>query len=211
MIEGNSLMLSLTIDKAVTILAGLAFAFMGYRLFVHGIFGEAGASNPSWENRSLVLKKAAPGTFFALIGTIIVCISLWRGPASRPLQVVSGPAQPSRGVSGFGTDDSQSPTAQKTRPTVLDDIATLNQFATDVLRERTQVKGSRVTVAVEDGDRIVDVIHRAKAALMLSVWSPDWGDREEFRNWAYLAPGYAYGDPPASISNAVAIFKGKAQ
>jgi hypothetical protein len=214
MSEGNSLMLfSLTIYKVITIFAGLAFAFMGYKLFIHGIFMEAGELHTNWENRSLVLRKAAPGTFFALFGTLVVCTSLWRGLTFKPSQ---GTGYDYSGI--FGNDTSkgdnrklQSPTAEQTRQSVLNDIATFNQFANDLLRQRKQGEDSRLTVTVGDGDRILDLIDRTKATLMLSVWSQDWGDPEEFRKWAYHAPGYAYGDPPTSIARAVAIFKGEAQ
>jgi hypothetical protein len=73
------MMLYLTIYKVATLLVGLAFTFMGYKLFIRGIFTEAGELRANWENRSLMMKRAAPGTFFALFGTVIVCVSLWRG------------------------------------------------------------------------------------------------------------------------------------
>ncbi len=69
----------MTIYKVVTMLVGLAFAFMGYKLFVHGIFEQAGELSTKWENRGLVLRKATPGTFFVLFGTVIICVSLMRG------------------------------------------------------------------------------------------------------------------------------------
>jgi hypothetical protein len=213
MSEGHTLMLSLTIYKVVTILSGLAFAFMGYKLFLHGIFTEAGEVRTNWENRNLILRKAAPGTFFALFGTLIVCTSLWRGLTFEPSQGQGGGGSGIFGNDTSKSDDrsSQSPTTGKMRLTVLSDIATFNQFANNLLRQHKQDEASRLTVTVEDSDRILDVIDRAKATLMLSVWSQDWGAREEFRKWALRAPGYFYSDPPAGIARAAAIFKGEAQ
>lgn len=213
MSEGHTLMLSLTIYKVVTILAGLAFAFMGYKLFIHGIFTEAGELHTNWENRNLILRKAAPGTFFALFGTLIVCTSLWRGLTFEPSQWQVGGGSGLFGNEASKGDDrsSQNPTAEKTRQSVLNDIATFNQFANDLLRQRKQEEGSMLTVTVENSDRILDLIDRTKATLMLSVWSQDWGNWEEFRKWALRAPGYFYSDPPASIARAAAIFKGEAQ
>lgn len=214
MSEGDTLMLSLTIYKVVTILAGLALAFMGYKLFVHGIFTEAGELSTKWENRSLVLKKAAPGTFFALLGTVIVCVSLWRGLTLGPSQgggALQGTGYFSKGASNSDDRSGQSPNAEKSWQTVLKDVAILNQFANDILRQRAQGQAQRLTVAVEDSERTLDLIDRTKVALMLSVWSQDWGDREEFRKWAYNEPGYVDSDPPTSIARAAAIFKGEGQ
>jgi len=210
--ENHTLMLSLTIYKVVTILAGLAFAFMGYKLFVHGIFTEAGELSTNWENKSLVLKKAAPGTFFALFGTVIVCVSLWRGLTLEPSQeqgALGGSGLLSTATSKAENRSWQNPSAEEMRPTVLNDVAILNRFANDLLRQQEQGKGSSLTVATEDSDRLLDLIDRTKATLILSVWSQDWGDQDEFRKWAQLSPGYAYGDPPTGIALAAAIYKGE--
>lgn len=228
MSDYSVLMLSMSIYKAVSIFAGLAFAFMGYKLFVQGIFQVGGELHTNWENRALVLKKAAPGTFFAFFGTLIVCIALWRGlyigPNPRVAAGAPGPGgaeEQSLGGSGFfgspggGGRAPQDPAAETARRMTRDDVAALNRFADDVLRQRQQKKGgdSRVTVTVEDVDGTLDLVDRAKAALMLSVWSPDWGDREVFRKWAShnYESEYPYAEPPERIARAAEIFKGKAQ
>jgi len=212
--ESHIVILSLTLYKVVAILAGLAFTFMGYKLFIHGIFTEAGELQTNWENRSLVLKKAAPGTFFALFGTVIVCVSLWRGLTLEPSK-----EQGSVGGSGFfsigasqGNDQNwQTPTSGERRQTVLNDIAILNQLANEIIPQREQGKISRMAITIENGDRILDLIDRTKTTLMLSVWSQDWGDQEEFIKWAQGAPGYFYSDPPTGIAIAAAIYKGEAK
>jgi hypothetical protein len=212
MSEAIILILSLTIYKVVTILAGLAFAFMGYKLFIHGIFMGAGELHTNWENRSLVLRKAAPGTFFALFGTLVLCVSLWRGLNFEPGPGgYGGSGMFSNGTSDGDDRNGQGPSAETSRETVVKDIAILNNFANDILRQRGQGKAQHLTVAVQDSEQILDLIDRTKATLMLSVWSQDWGDREEFRKWAYRAPGYAYSDPPTSITRSAAIFKGEGQ
>lgn len=63
----------------MSLLVGLASCFMGYRLFMNGIWGNAGDLNAKFGDNKLVLKKAAPGTFFAVLGTIIICFTLWKG------------------------------------------------------------------------------------------------------------------------------------
>jgi hypothetical protein len=52
---------------------------MGYRLFMSGIWGNAGNIDTEFMDTKLVIKKAAPGTFFALFGTIIVAFSVFTG------------------------------------------------------------------------------------------------------------------------------------
>ena len=208
--EAHTLMLSLTLYKVITILAGLAFAFMGYKLFINGIFTEAGELSTNWEDKHLVLKKAAPGTFFAVLGTLIVCVSLWRGLTLEPWQGPGGKGSGffSHAVSTANDPSPPDPNADKTRQTVINDIALLNQFEKDLLSQSQKGKGSTKQVAVEDGDRVLDLIERAKTALMLSVWSQDWGDREEFKKWVRNAPGYYRSDPPTDIAQAATIFNG---
>jgi len=210
MSEGHTMMMSLTIYKLATIFTGLAFAFMGYRLFISGIFAEAGELRTNWDNKSLVLRKAAPGTFFALLGAIITCISLWRGlnlePVPRPGDVESGMF--SQGTSSIGPrsghdSSADNSKAESSRAIVLEDIAYLNQFCNDLVKR--QDEPARLTASAT-GDRIIDLFDRAKAALMLSAWSPEWGNPEEFRKW--LAGVYPYGEPPDSIASAAAIYRG---
>jgi hypothetical protein len=214
MSEDSTLMLSMTVYKAVSIFAGLAFAFMGYKLFVYGVFQTGGELHTNWNNRSLVLKRAAPGTFFALFGTTIVCISLWRGLTFGPGKGAAG-GTPVPSLSGFDApaDEARAPmgpASEKARQTVLGDIAALNRFEDDLVRQQKKGGDRRANLTVDDGDRTIDLIDRAKAALMLSVWAPDWGDAEEFRKWASHAPGYPYSVPPPGIARAAGIFKGSA-
>ena len=65
--------------KALTLLVGLAFGHMGYRLFLADKIGSAGDLEGKWANYSLSLKAGAPGVFFSLFGTIIIAITLLKG------------------------------------------------------------------------------------------------------------------------------------
>ncbi len=65
---------------ALVILVGFVFTFLGYRLFRVGIYEKAGELKTSWKGANLVLRQAAPGTFFVLFGTLIICVALFRGP-----------------------------------------------------------------------------------------------------------------------------------
>ena len=63
----------------MSLLVGSIFAYMGYLLFKAGIWGHAGELEAEFGDNKLVLKKAAPGTFFALFGAIIIAITLYKG------------------------------------------------------------------------------------------------------------------------------------
>jgi hypothetical protein len=58
---------------------GLIVVYLGYRLFCRGIFDTGGDFEATWHDNKLILKRAAPGTFFALFGTLIIAVSLWHG------------------------------------------------------------------------------------------------------------------------------------
>ena len=62
-----------------TLLVGLGLAYLGYNLFCKGVFEKAGDIEAKFGQRHLLVKQAAPGTFFALFGAIVMCVGLWRG------------------------------------------------------------------------------------------------------------------------------------
>jgi len=72
---------------------------MGYKLFVKGIFREAGDVEVKWDDNKILLKRAAPGTFFAVCGTVIIIGSFVFGKVetthtiknSAPLSELSEP------------------------------------------------------------------------------------------------------------------------
>lgn len=65
--------------RIVSLIVGLGFAYMGYKLFLHGVFDKAGELQAAWGEKKLLLKQAAPGTFFSLFGTVIIVVALWKG------------------------------------------------------------------------------------------------------------------------------------
>ena len=73
------LVMSFTLYKIVSLGVGALFCFLGYRLFMAGIWGNAGNLDAKFKDAKLVLKSAAPGTFFAVLGAAIVVVSLIQG------------------------------------------------------------------------------------------------------------------------------------
>ena len=73
------IVLSVLIYKLTSLAVGLSSLYMGYRLFISGIWGQAGDVDVKFQDSHLLVRRAAPGTFFALLGTIIVCATLFKG------------------------------------------------------------------------------------------------------------------------------------
>jgi hypothetical protein len=70
---------ALSAYRIVTILIGFIVIYLGYRLFRLGMYEKAGELKAVWGSRYLILRQAAPGTFFVLFGAVIITVSIWRG------------------------------------------------------------------------------------------------------------------------------------
>lgn len=207
MSDSQIIIFSLTIYKVVTILSGSFFAYMGYKLFIHGIFQDAGELKTNFKNMSLVLKKAAPGTFFVVLGSIIVCTSLWKGlnyePDNETGMKASGVMPGSRETVQMQNANSSTGEIDQ----ILIDIALLNRVESDLVLNSNS-NDQDISARTSDQDKLIDLISRTKVNLMLFVWQNEWGDPNEFVQWAGNEPGYYYSDPPTSIKIPVKIYKG---
>ena len=65
--------------KVASLLVGLGFGYMGYRLFLAGIEQPAGDLEAASGSKSLKLSRAAPGTFFALFGAAVIAATIFQG------------------------------------------------------------------------------------------------------------------------------------
>ncbi|NVK19785.1 MAG: hypothetical protein HWE30_13890 [Methylocystaceae bacterium] len=65
--------------KITCLLSGTLIVFMGYKLFVFGKWGESGDIQGEYKNIKLIIRRAAPGTLFALFGAIIICWTVFEG------------------------------------------------------------------------------------------------------------------------------------
>lgn len=79
MTEYLGVVIALVASRILTALIGLTFGYFGYRLFCLGVYVKAGELRAAWGERHLILKQAAPGTFFALFGTVITAAALLGG------------------------------------------------------------------------------------------------------------------------------------
>jgi hypothetical protein len=67
--------------KSLCLLSGVLLSFWGYKLFMAGNWGNAGHAEGSFGDNKILIKKAAPGTFFVLMGAIVLAISVYKGMA----------------------------------------------------------------------------------------------------------------------------------
>jgi hypothetical protein len=120
--ELDSTAAMLVVFRTIALLIGALLLFLGYKLFKIGYFERAGELQAVWGARRFILKQVAPGIFFALFGTIILCVGIW-----KPISVHKA-AEP----------ESQSLTVGLTAPvrTALQKVAD-NQDITDA--ERTSI------------------------------------------------------------------------
>src|SRR5882672_1106230 len=64
--------------RFLLIIAGTLMVYWGYRLFLHGYLEKAGELKASVGKYQFLLKSAAPGVFFALLGVITISIGVFR-------------------------------------------------------------------------------------------------------------------------------------
>jgi hypothetical protein len=71
--------IGITLYKLGCLTIGALFSVLGYRLFQSGIWGNAGDFDVKFKDYKIVLKSAAPGTFFAVLGAAIIIVTLYQG------------------------------------------------------------------------------------------------------------------------------------
>ncbi|MBX7259946.1 MAG: hypothetical protein K1Y02_26565, partial [Candidatus Hydrogenedentes bacterium] len=69
----------LVLYKIVIVGVGLGFAYMGYKLFLADKTKPAGDLEARTGKYALSLRGGAPGIFFSLFGTVLICFSIFKG------------------------------------------------------------------------------------------------------------------------------------
>jgi len=85
--------------KIVCILSGTVFAYLGYCLFTLGVWGKAGSMELNYKDSKLLLRSAAPGTFFVVLGALIIAATIL---ARFDVSSVRTDPSPSAGAAGEG-------------------------------------------------------------------------------------------------------------
>lgn len=64
------------IYKIMTLISGVIFAYLGFRLFMADKTSDAGDLSVKYDKYMLNLKGGAPGVFFSLFGAMMIIISV---------------------------------------------------------------------------------------------------------------------------------------
>lgn len=75
----NEIYLTLLIYKLAALGSGVVLCVLGYRLFAKGIWGAAGDIDMRFKDNVIVLRSAAPGSFFAILGAAVIVATIWQG------------------------------------------------------------------------------------------------------------------------------------
>ena len=100
--------------RLAVLLCGYGAIVMGYRLFRLGVFEKAGELKANWGGRSVLLKAAAPGTFFALFGSAIIAVTIWKGFAVETTKPSGSLQMDARSFSVIRTDSPEVSDALRT-------------------------------------------------------------------------------------------------
>jgi hypothetical protein len=107
MSEFTKAILVANVFRYFLVVAGVAFAYMGYRLFKLGYFEKAGELKAVMGEHHLLLKQVAPGVFFAALGTATIAVGAFRKVAvsTPPARVVptESPSTPPIAAAGNST------------------------------------------------------------------------------------------------------------
>ena len=145
MSEFLRVLLVLILYRSIAIIAGVVVTYLGYKLFVLGIYQKAGELKAGWSGKSLALRQAAPGTFFALFGTAVVVVSLWRGIDINEIKKNSPekPRLPEHIANEAKTDDGQISSIvdkTKTGPLSPEDFKKLKEWITTTTEWQREIK-----------------------------------------------------------------------
>ena len=70
---------AVTVYKLCSLVTGVILSYLGYRLFMAGIWGNAGDAEGSFGDNKIIIRKAAPGTFFVLMGALVIGLTIFKG------------------------------------------------------------------------------------------------------------------------------------
>lgn len=79
MSDSFAVILGLTLYKLACLAVGALLNVLGYRLFLAGLKDPAGNLVTEMKGFRIELRSAAPGTFFAVLGAVIVIFTVWQG------------------------------------------------------------------------------------------------------------------------------------
>ena len=97
MTEYVQVLIVANVYRILCLLTGMVFGYLGYRLFVVGVFEKAGELKAALGDKHFTLKQVGPGVFFALFGVLIAGVGGLRSidlTRSTPVHPNTSGAQP---------------------------------------------------------------------------------------------------------------------
>lgn len=79
MSNDSLIIITFTLYKISCLALSAGFCWLGFRLFSQGLWGSGGDLDAKFKDLRVVLRNAAPGTFFAVLGAVIGCVTVWSG------------------------------------------------------------------------------------------------------------------------------------
>lgn len=87
----TQIILASLVYKLFSLGAGMLLVYLGYRLFMAGVWGSSGNVEARFQETALVIKEGAPGTFFAICGAVVICFVVFKGMDLESYNNVTGP------------------------------------------------------------------------------------------------------------------------
>lgn len=177
------------LEKLVGLLVGGMSIYLGYRLF-SSVKGQSDGKG-SFKlplNTSIVVTKVGPGVFFALFGTVTVCIALY-----KPLEIVRDGAR----VSYAGSNSAAPENRADRRALLRRDIAALNTIPAQLRPDLRSV----------DRDEVTSSLREVKLQLMQPVWGTSQEGFGDFSEFAYWVEKGEAGQAPAAQPGALELYR----
>jgi hypothetical protein len=190
------------LERLLAVAIGGMSICLGFRLFavIPKHRDTNGKITLPW-NISIVLTRAAPGTFFALFGIGAVSVALLRPLELTTVAPPAGPSGPSTATTVHALYGADSQVSDSTR----------RRDAQALLRRRMAVLNllpEQLAPDLPTGDRdaVLRELRRVKLELMASVWVPDegFGEYAAFEKWV-LADEPS--PPPEGANDAVGLYR----
>lgn len=71
--------ISLTAYKLASLATGAFLCYLGYKLFMAGVRENAGSAAGGFGDSRIIISRAAPGTFFVLMGAVVIGLTIAKG------------------------------------------------------------------------------------------------------------------------------------
>jgi hypothetical protein len=184
------------LERIIGVVIGGFSIYFGYRLFLAvKATGEGTAEVKLPGDVTVMLCRIGPGVFFALFGTAVVGASLVYPVRYRETEKVDGTiVKREKEISGVGEERRLDP-GNGRRPFLRTSPVPTEELEAERLRVRGHIDFLNQlprllgpAPAKEQKQPVSRKILAAKLHLMRGVWGQDWGEFDDFQQWAEGGP-----------------------